>query len=147
MRAANFNGNLRAGAGSAAQRNRAGPDGPAGGAAAGEAMSPNTLLAPYFARVEACAGLRWQGRVTQGAGPLVESEGPFCSVGEVCQITDSQGRVLAGEIVGFRDTTVLSMPLESPRGIRYGGRGSTWGERQTDCVGDRTLGGVCYRLG
>src|SRR5260370_24672906 len=105
MRAANFNGNLRAGAGSAAQRNRAGPDGPAGGAAAGEAMSSNTLLAPYFARVEACAGLRWQGRVTQVAGPLVESEGPFCAVGEGCQITGSQGQVLAGGVVGFWSMT------------------------------------------
>jgi flagellum-specific ATP synthase len=105
-------------------------------------MSPDTLLAPYFARVESCPSLRWQGRVTQVAGPLVESVGPFCSVGEVCQITDSHGRVLAGEIVGFRDTTVLSMPLESPRGIRYGDRVSTWGEHATIRVGDGLLGRV-----
>jgi hypothetical protein len=40
-------------------------------------------LAPYLARLETCAGLRWQGRVTQVIGPLVESAGPFCSVGEI----------------------------------------------------------------
>ncbi len=101
-----------------------------------------SLLGPYFARLENCPGLRWQGRVTQVAGPLVESAGPFCSVGEVCQITDSEGRVLAGEIVGFRDTTVLSMPLELPRGIRYGDRVSTWGERPRIRVGDGLLGRV-----
>ena len=50
----------------------------------GQAMSRETLLAPYFARLESCPSLRWQGRVTQVIGPLVESEGPFCSVGEVC---------------------------------------------------------------
>jgi flagellum-specific ATP synthase len=105
-------------------------------------VSGNGLLAGYFARLESCAAVRWQGRVTQVIGPLVESEGPFCSVGEACQITDSRGRVLPGEIVGFRGSTVLSMPLESPRGIRYGDRVSTWGERPTIRVGDGLLGRV-----
>ncbi|MGA7694429.1 MAG: FliI/YscN family ATPase [Candidatus Sulfotelmatobacter sp.] len=105
-------------------------------------MSVEGLLAPYFARLESCPALRWQGRVTQVIGPLVESEGPFCSVGEVCAITDSRGRVLPGEIVGFRGTTVLSMPLESPRGIRHGDRVSTWGERPTIRVGAGLLGRV-----
>jgi flagellum-specific ATP synthase len=105
-------------------------------------MKTDDLLAPYFARLESCSGLRWQGRVTQVIGPLVESEGPFCSVGEVCQIADSAGRVLSGEIVGFRGATVLSMPLESPRGVRYGDRVSSWGERPTIRVGDGLLGRV-----
>jgi flagellum-specific ATP synthase len=107
-----------------------------------EAMSDDSLLEPYFARVESCAELRWRGRVTQVVGPLVESVGPFCSVGESCQIVDSSGRVLPGEIVGFRGTTVLSMPLELPRGIRYGDRVSSWGERPTIRVGDGLLGRV-----
>jgi flagellum-specific ATP synthase len=105
-------------------------------------MSGEALLAPYFARLESCPALRWQGRVTQVIGPLVESEGPFCSVGEVCQIIDSEGRVLPGEIIGFRGTTVLSMPLELPRGIRYGDRVSSWGERPTIRVGNGLLGRV-----
>ena len=105
-------------------------------------MSSSALLAPYFARLESCPALRWQGRVTQVVGPLVESEGPFCSVGEVCQIADSRGRVLPGEIIGFRGTTVLAMPLELPRGIRHGDRVSTWGERPTIRVGDGLLGRV-----
>jgi flagellum-specific ATP synthase len=105
-------------------------------------MSADTLLAAYFARLESCSALRWRGRVTQVAGPLVESEGPFCSVGEVCQISDSQGRGLPGEIVGFRGTTVLSMPLELPRGVRHGDRVTTWGERPTIRVGDGLPGRV-----
>jgi flagellum-specific ATP synthase len=105
-------------------------------------MNSDGLLAPYFARVESCPALRWQGRVTQVVGPLVESQGPFCSVGEVCEITDSEGRVLRGEIVGFRGSTVLSMPLDVPRGVRYGDRVSTWGERPTIRVGDGLLGRV-----
>jgi flagellum-specific ATP synthase len=105
-------------------------------------MNSDAVLAPYFARVESSPALRWQGRVKQVVGPVVESDGPFCSVGEVCQITDSRGRALAGEIVGFRDTTVLSMPLESPQGIRHGDRVSTWGERPTIRVGEGLLGRV-----
>jgi flagellum-specific ATP synthase len=105
-------------------------------------MSADTLLAPYFTRVESYPDLRWQGRVTQVIGSLVESQGPFCSVGEVCQIIDSQGRALPGEIVGFRDRTVLSMPLELPRGIRHGDRVFSWGERPAIRVGDGLLGRV-----
>jgi flagellum-specific ATP synthase len=60
----------------------------------------------------------------------------------VCQITDSEGQTLPGEIVGFRGTTVLSMPLASPRGIRHGDRVSTWGERPTIRVSDGLLGRV-----
>ena len=105
-------------------------------------MNGDDLLAPYFARLESCPDLRWQGRVTQVIGPLVESAGPFCSVGEVCEIVDSEGRTLPGEVVGFRGTTVLSMPLEAPRGIRHGDRVSSWGERPTIRVGDGLLGRV-----
>ncbi len=103
-------------------------------------MSPS--LAPYFARLESCTALRWQGRVTQLVGPLVESEGPFCSVGEICHLYDADGRTLPGEIVGFRGSTVLSMPLDLPRGIRRGDRIVTWGERPALRVSDDMLGRV-----
>ncbi len=105
-------------------------------------MSANASLARYMARLETCSALRWQGRVTQVVGPLVESEGPFCSVGEICHVIDARGRVLPGEIVGFRGTTVLSMPLELPRGVRYGDRVVTWGERPTLRVSEDVLGRV-----
>jgi flagellum-specific ATP synthase len=105
-------------------------------------MTSESPLAPYLARLETCCGLRWHGRITQVVGSLVESAGPFCSVGEICQIIDSRKRSLPGEIVGFRGETVLSMPLESPRGIRYGDQVITWGERATLPVSDRMLGRV-----
>jgi len=105
-------------------------------------MSAGASLAPYLARLESCAGVRWQGRVTQVVGPLVESEGPFCSVGEICHIHDSHGRVLPGEIVGFRGSTVLAMPLDLPRGVRSGDRVITWGEYPTLRVSGEMLGRV-----
>ena len=105
-------------------------------------MSADASLAPYLARLESCAGLRWHGRVTQVIGPLVESEGPFCSVGEICHIHDSHGRVLPGEIIGFRGSTVLAMPLDLPRGVRHGDRVVTWGEHATLRVSEEMLGRV-----
>lgn len=105
-------------------------------------MSTSALLQSYRERLESCSGLRWQGRVTQVIGALVESDGPFCSVGEMCHIHDSQGRVLPGEVVGFRGPTVLSMTLELPLGIRHGDRVVTWGERATLRVSDSMIGRV-----
>lgn len=105
-------------------------------------MSGPDLLAPYMARLDSCSAMRWQGRVTQVVGSLVESDGPFCSVGEICEIQDAQGGVLPGEVVGFRGSTVLSMPLDLPRGIRCGDRIETWGEHATLRVSDEMLGRV-----
>lgn len=107
-----------------------------------DGIKDGPILAPYMARLETAAALRWQGRVTQVAGPLVESEGPFSSVGEICRIYDSNGQVLPGEIVGFRGPTVLSMTLDLPRGVRHGGRIVTWGERASLRVGEGMLGRV-----
>ena len=106
------------------------------------AATSQSLLAPYLSCLEGCAALCWQGRVTQVAGPLVESEGPFASVGEICHIHEAEGRVLPGEIVGFRGSTVLSMPLDVSRGIRRGDRVVAWGEHATLRVGDGLLGRV-----
>jgi flagellum-specific ATP synthase len=110
-------------------------------------MSAEGLLSPYFRRLEACSAQRWHGRVTQVVGQLVESEGPFCSVGELCEVIDSDGRTFPGEIVGFRGTTVLSMPLERPSGIRYGDEVVAWGARPVLCVGDDLLGRVINGIG
>jgi len=94
-----------------------------------------------------CSTVRWQGRVTQVVGNLVESAGPFCSVGECCEILDSTGSVFPGEIVGFRGTSVLSMSLEKPQGIRFGDQIVTWGARPSLRVGPELLGRVIDATG
>jgi flagellum-specific ATP synthase len=110
-------------------------------------VSVPRLLTPYFSRLESSSALRWQGRVTQLIGHLVESEGPFCSVGELCEVVNASGHIFPGEIVGFRGATVLSMPLERPAGIRYGDRVVTWGARPTLRVGPGLLGRVIDGMG
>lgn len=100
------------------------------------------LLAPYHRHVKAGATLRWRGRVNQVLGNLVESNGPFCSVGESCEIRGWEGRTFTGEIIGFRGATMLSMTAEPPRGIRFGDQIVTWGARPSIRVGPDLLGRV-----
>jgi flagellum-specific ATP synthase len=110
-------------------------------------VSAPLLLERFFSRLESSSSLRWRGRVTQVIGQIVESEGPFSSVGDVCQVINSSGRIFPGEIIGFRGNTILSMPLERPNGIRYGDPVITWGARPTLRVSDDLLGRVIDGMG
>lgn len=105
-------------------------------------MPRASLLHPYFRRLEEFSTLRWTGRVTKAVGHLVESDGPLCSVGEGCAIVTESGQTYSGEIVGFRGRTVLSMPLETPSGIRFGDRIVTRGTLPSLRVGPALLGRV-----
>jgi len=99
-------------------------------------------LKAYLRRLEDFSTLRWTGRVTKAVGHLVESDGPFCSVGEGCAILTEDGKSFSGEIVGFRGRTVLSMPLERPSGIRFGDRIVSRGTTPSLRVGPDLLGRV-----
>jgi flagellum-specific ATP synthase len=105
------------------------------------------LLEPYANWLKSGSTVRWKGRVTQVVGNLVESAGPFCSVGESCEIVNSEGVGFAGEVVGFRGSNVLSMTLEEPQGIRFGDQIVTWGARPSLRVGPEMLGRVINATG
>jgi flagellum-specific ATP synthase len=93
------------------------------------------------------SSVRWSGRVTHVVSNLVESAGPFCSVGECCEIRDSSGAAFAGEIVGFRGPKVLSMTLDKPNGVRFGDRIVTWGAKPSLRVGPDLRGRVIDATG
>ncbi|MGA7645411.1 MAG: hypothetical protein WBW01_02780, partial [Terriglobales bacterium] len=80
-------------------------------------------------------------------GNLVESLGPFSSVGDSCEIVNSTGERFAGEIVAFRGAKVLSMCLEKPHGICFGDRVVTCGEKPSLRVGPELLGRVIDATG
>ncbi len=90
---------------------------------------------------------RWRGRVLQSTGMTVESDGPICSVGECCEIVDSGGTRHLAEVIGFRGTTVLSMPVNAPDGIRFGDTVEALGEKPAFQVGPGLLGRVLDALG
>jgi flagellum-specific ATP synthase len=105
------------------------------------------ILAPYNHYLESGSTLRWKGRINQVVGNLVESDGPFCFVGESCEIKDSTGRSYAGEIIGFRGSTMLSMTADPVRGVRFGDQIETWGARPSVRVGPGLLGRVVDTAG
>lgn len=102
----------------------------------------HSLLAPYVEYLQTGSTLRWRGKISQVVGNLMESEGPFGFVGESCEITSAGGQRYAGEIVGFRGSTVLSMAADHPQGIRLGDEIVTWGARSSVRVGPELLGRV-----
>lgn len=78
------------------------------------------LLGTYFSRLKQRSALRWRGRVIEAVGSTIESSGPLASIGEICEIVDLAGVRHLAEVIGFRGSNVLSMPVESADGIRYG---------------------------
>src|SRR5271157_5731157 len=77
-------------------------------------------LGRYFARLERGQPWRWRGQVLESVGQTIESSGPLASVGECCEIIDQFGKPHRAEVIGFRGSNVLSMPVESTEVIPYG---------------------------
>ena len=62
--------------------------------------------------------------------------------GRVLRVAGCRWKPVRGEVVGFRGTTVLSMPLEKPSGIRFGDAIVGLGVRPSLFVGKELLGRV-----
>jgi flagellum-specific ATP synthase len=105
------------------------------------------ILSSYFARLERAQPWHWQGEVLESVGQTIESAGPLTSVGECCEITDQQGTRHLAEVIGFRGAHVLSMPVETTEGIRFGDRVSALGVHAQIEVGPALMGHVLNALG
>lgn len=88
-----------------------------------------------------------QGRVSKIVGLMVEAAGPRASVGEYCHIITRNGRELPAEVVGFRDSTTLLMPLGELEGIAPGDRVLPQRQKLTVPVGPGLLGRILDGLG
>ena len=108
-------------------------------------MSP--MLERYFSRLERGQPWRWRGQVLESVGQTIESAGPLASVGECCEIQDQFGRAHLAEVIGFRGANVLSMPVESTEGIRYGNRVEALNVHPEIEVGPALMGRVLNALG
>ena len=105
------------------------------------------LLDRYFQRLERGQPWRWRGQVLESVGQTIESAGPLASVGECCEITDQYGRPHLAEVIGFRGSNVLSMPVETTEGIRFGDSVAALGVRPEIEVGPALMGRVLNALG
>jgi flagellum-specific ATP synthase len=103
-------------------------------------------LTRYLEAVERIDTLPLQGRVLRVVGLLIESEGPRARLGEVCEILSGE-TVLPAQVVGFRDGTLLTVPLGELAGIRPGDRIVARQGAITVPVGPQLLGRVVDALG
>jgi flagellum-specific ATP synthase len=101
----------------------------------------------YFARLERGHPWRWRGQVLESVGQTIESAGPLASVGECCEIRDQFGRLHLAEVIGFRGSNVLSMPVETTEGIRFGDPVAAQGIHPEIEVGPALMGRVLDALG
>ncbi|MGB8847383.1 MAG: flagellum-specific ATP synthase FliI, partial [Terracidiphilus sp.] len=105
------------------------------------------LLERYFSRLECRQPWRGRGHVLESVGQTIESAGPPVSVGECCEIEDHAGRTHRAEVIGFRGSNVLSMPIDSTEGIRYGDLVWAQGAKPEIEVGPALLGRVLNAVG
>jgi flagellum-specific ATP synthase len=102
----------------------------------------------YHDCLENCHPIQAYGKVSRVVGFMVESVGPECRMGTVCDIFDKDGsRKFPAEVMGFKDNRVLLMPFEEIQGI---GPGSRVVARQTQAyipVGNQLLGRIIDGIG
>jgi FliI/YscN family ATPase len=105
-------------------------------------------LARYIARVGHVDTIPPAGRVIRSVGLLIESAGPRASVGEICEITGAPGEPsLPVQVVGFREGTLLTVPLGDTAGVRPGDRIVARAGAVSIGVGPGLLGRVVDALG
>lgn len=111
-------------------------------------MSHGFSLERYEASVARISPFEESGKVTQVIGQLMVGYLPSASLGSVCEVFPTSGfdRFLA-EVVGFRDRSVLLMPLGEMRGVGLGSRLVLERQVATVRVGPQLLGRVIDGLG
>jgi len=112
-----------------------------------EAANMRPLLGRYFAGLNRGQPWRWRGQVLESVGQTIESAGPLASVGECCEIRDQFGQPHLAEVIGFRGVNVLSMPVETTEGIRFGDSVAALGVHPEIEVGSALMGRVLNALG
>lgn len=102
----------------------------------------------YLDMIERVASIQSHGRITKVVGLLLEANGPASSIGCVCDIiSKNKKHKITAEILGFRDNTVLLMPLEEVHGIGPGSRVLARTEKAYVPVGPQLLGRVIDGMG
>ncbi len=88
------------------------------------------------------------GAVNRAVGLVIESQGPPVRVGDLCDVVGETASEMATvEVIGFREKTVLSMPLGNLHGVRLGTKIVARDKPAMARVGPGLLGRVLDGLG
>ena len=102
----------------------------------------------YIANLRNADLVSQYGKVRQVIGVVIESHGPNMAIGETCSISYKRtAEPVLAEVVGFRDSKVLIMPLGELKGIGAGSDVIAHGKPLEIGVTDRLLGRVLDGLG
>lgn len=82
-------------------------------------LSPPTF-AQWHRRLQSMRLHESLGRVAQVVGLVVEAQGPSARIGDVCYIERADADMVPAEVVGFRNSRLLLMPLGPMKGVRAG---------------------------
>ena len=105
-------------------------------------------LATFESALERSDLHRRHGRVTNLIGLIIEATGVQAEVGELCHVeTGRHSEPVPAEVVGFRDSRTLLMPLGEMHGIGPGTTVTATGEQFRVTVGSDLLGRVIDGLG
>ena len=105
-------------------------------------------LQPYISAVDWISSVEVRGRVTELIGLLIRAAVPGARVGELCLIhSPHRAKVLRAEVVGFRGSEVLLMPLGDVSDVAMGAEVVPTGTSLTIRVGEGLLGRVLDGLG
>jgi len=102
----------------------------------------------YHQALEEADMVKVIGKVVQVVGLIIEAQVGGVSVGDLCSIRiEKEGREAYAEVVGFRESRVLLMPLGSTAGIAPGSQVVAAGKPLMVKVGQKVLGRVLGGLG
>lgn len=87
------------------------------------------------------------GKVVRVVGLVIEGQVQGVSVGELCYIEIDETRQIKAEVVGFKESQVLLMPLGNIAGIRPGSKIIASGQPLSVKVGPKLLGRVLNGIG
>lgn len=105
-------------------------------------------LQQYIDAVDWISPVEVRGRVTELVGLLIRAGVPNARVGEICLIrSPHQPKALRAEVVGFRGSEVILMPLGEISDVAMGAEVISTGQSLRVKVGDNLLGRVLNGLG
>lgn len=103
--------------------------------------------------LEIAEPFRIYGQVRKVVGLIIESSGPPARIGDICWISNSttsksdKENLIRAEVVGFRENSVLLMPIGEMTGVQAGNLVTNTGECLKVPVGEALLGRVLDGLG
>lgn len=110
-------------------------------------MDNQSMLSKYQRILDSKSFVRYSGKVTKVVGLTIESEGPETHVGALCMVRARGNKSVLAEVVGFRDKSVLLMPIGDMSGIGPGSSVVACDRSLEVGVGQGLLGRVLDGLG